>query len=177
MPVEPEIELSKELVYDGKLFKVYKEKVRLPDGSERPRDIVVHPGAVALVVVDDAGRLVLVRQYRRAVDRALLEIPAGTREAGEDPVECARREVREETGYEAANIRRLGGFYSAPGFCTEFLHCYLMTGLTDNPSDGDEDENIEVEHLTVDQAIEAIKTGQICDAKSICGIMLWLNGS
>jgi ADP-ribose pyrophosphatase len=175
MPIEPEIGLSKELVYDGKLFKVYKEMVRLPDGSERPREIVAHPGAVALVVVDDSGRLVLVRQYRRAVGRALLEIPAGTREAGEDPIECARREVREETGYEAANIRRLGGFYSAPGFCTEFLDCYLMTGLTDNPSDGEEDENIEVELLTPTEAIQAIKSGEICDAKSICGIILWAN--
>ena len=92
-------------------------------------------------------------------------------------MECARREVQEETGYEASNITRLGGFYSAPGFCTEFLDCYLMTGLTDNPSDGDEDENIEVEHLTLDEAIQAIKSGEICDAKSICGIMLWANES
>ena len=84
MPVEPEVGLSKEIVYDGKLFKVYKEKVRLPDGSERPREIVVHPGAVALVVVDDTDRLILVRQYRRATGQVLLEIPAGTREAGED---------------------------------------------------------------------------------------------
>src|SRR3954451_17029365 len=114
MPVEPEVGLSKETVYDGKLFKVYKEIVRLPDGRERPREIVVHPGAVAMVVVDDSDRLILVRQYRRAADRALLEIPAGTREPGEDPIDCARREVREETGHEAANVRRLAGFYSAP---------------------------------------------------------------
>lgn len=175
MAVEPEIGLTKETVYDGKLFQVYKEMVRLPDGSVRPREIVLHPGAVALVVVDDSGRLVLVRQYRRAADRVLLEIPAGTREAGEDPLECARREIREETGYEAANVESLGGFYSAPGFCTEYLTCYLMTGLTENPAAGDEDENIEVVHLTLDEAIEAIKSGEICDAKTICGIMLWRN--
>jgi ADP-ribose pyrophosphatase len=89
-------------------------------------------------------------------------------------MECARREVREETGYEAANIRRLAGFYSAPGFCTEFLDCYLVTGLTETPSGGDEDENIEVERLSTDEALQAIRKGEICDAKSICGILLWM---
>src|SRR5690348_13490372 len=135
MPIEPEVELSNDLVYDGKLFKVYKKMVRLPDGNVRPREIVVHPGAVALVVVDDNDKLLMVRQYRNAAGRVLLEIPAGTREAGEDPIETARREVREETGYEAANVRRLTNFYSAPGFCTELLECYLMTGLTENRSE------------------------------------------
>src|SRR5947209_4690553 len=101
MALEPEVGLSKELVYDGKLFKVHREMVRLPNGNVRTREIVVHPGAVALVVVDDENRLLLVRQYRRATDGFLLEIPAGTREAGEDSETCARREVREETGYEA----------------------------------------------------------------------------
>jgi ADP-ribose pyrophosphatase len=175
MAIEPEIGLSKETVYDGKLIKVIKEMVRLPDGKERPREIVVHPGAVALVVVDDSDRLVMVRQYRRAVDRVLLEIPAGTREPGEDAIECARREVREETGYEASSVVSLGGFYSAPGFCTEFLDCYLATGLSESPGEADEDENIEVEHLTAEEALRAIEKGEICDAKSICGIMLWLS--
>src|SRR5947208_5665637 len=112
MALEPEIGLTKELVYDGKLFKVYRETVRLPNGKVRPREIVAHPGAVALVVVDESNRLLMVRQYRRAADGVLLEIPAGTREAGEDPESCARREVCEETGYEARSIERIGGFYS-----------------------------------------------------------------
>jgi ADP-ribose pyrophosphatase len=174
MPIEPEVGISKEVVYDGKLFKVVREVVRLPDGRERPREIVVHPGAVALVPVDQEGRVVLVRQYRRAADRVLLEIPAGTREPDEDAEACALRELREETGLQAGHIERLGGFYSAPGFCTEFLDCYLLTDLKDNPASGDEDENIEIERLTADEALEAILGGQICDAKSICGIMLWL---
>jgi ADP-ribose pyrophosphatase len=174
MPLEPEVGLTKDIVYDGKLFKVYKETVRLPDGNVRPREIVAHPGAVALVVVDDTGKLVLVRQYRRAADRFLLEIPAGTREHGEDPETTARREVREETGYEARTVKRIGGFYSAPGFCTEFLDCYLMTDLVEAQSGGDDDENIEVERLTAGEALAAIQSGEICDAKSICGILLWL---
>ncbi len=175
MALEPEIGLTKETVYDGKLFQVYRETVRLSNGKVRPREIVAHPGAVALVVVDDENRLLLVRQYRRAADGMLLEIPAGTREAGEDAETCARREVREETKYEARYVKRLGGFYSAPGFCTEFLDCYLMTDLAESPADGDEDENIEVARLTADEALAAIQSGEIRDAKSICGILLWRN--
>lgn len=175
MPIEPEVGLSKETVYDGKLFKVVKEKVRLHDGRERPREIVVHPGAVALVVVDDEDRLVLVRQYRRAANSVLLEIPAGTREPGEDAETCARREVLEETGYSAGHVERLGGFYSAPGFCTEFLECFLLTGLSEGQSGGDEDENIEIERLTFDEALDSIRRGEIRDAKSIAGILMWHN--
>ena len=126
-----------------------------------------------MVVVDAEDRLIMVRQYRRAAHRVLLEIPAGTRDHDEDAITCARREVREETGYEARSVVRLGGFYSAPGFCTEFLDCYLMTDLIENPSAADDDENIEIVRLTVDEALEAIRSGEICDAKSICGIMLW----
>jgi ADP-ribose pyrophosphatase len=175
MPVEPEIGLTKQIVYDGKLFKVNLETVRLSDGRVRPREIVLHPGAVALVVVDGDGKLLLVRQYRRAADRALLEIPAGTREKDEEPEACARREIQEETGYKAGKIERLGGFYSAPGFCTEFLHCYLCTDLSDSRLQGDEDESMELVRLPVDEVLAAIASGEMCDAKSICGIMLWLN--
>jgi ADP-ribose diphosphatase len=173
MAIEPEVGLSKETVFDGKLIKVVREMVRLPDGNERPREIVVHPGAVALVVVDDQERLIMVRQYRRAADAVLLEIPAGTREPGEDAETCALREVREETGYRADNVKRLGGFYSAPGFCTEFLDIYLLTSLSESPAQADDDENIEIERLTRDEALAAIQRGEIRDAKSIAGILLW----
>ena len=173
MAIEPEVGLSRETVYDGKLFKVVREMVRLPNGNARPREIVVHPGAVALVPVDEEGRILLVRQYRRAAERVLLEIPAGTREPDEDAETCALRELREETGYNAAHIECLAGFYSAPGFCTEWLECFLLTGLSDSPGEADEDENIELERLTAGEAIAAITRGEICDAKSICGILLW----
>ncbi len=174
MAIEPEIELSSETVYDGKLFRVVREMVRLPDGRERPREIVKHPGAVALVPVDSEDKLILVRQYRRAADRVLLEIPAGTREPGEDAETCALREVQEETGYKANKVTKLGGFYSAPGFCTEYLECFLLTDLEEiTDIEGDEDENIEIERLSRDEAIEAIQRGDICDAKSICGILMW----
>jgi ADP-ribose pyrophosphatase len=175
MAIEPEVGLSTETVYDGKLIKVVKEMVRLPDGRERPRELVLHPGAVALVVVDGDDRLVMVRQYRRAADAVLLEIPAGTRESGEDAETCARREVLEETGYSAGRVERLGGFYSAPGFCTEFLECFLLTDLSEGEAGGDEDENIEIERLTFAEALESIRRGEIRDAKSIAGILMWHN--
>ncbi len=176
MSIEPEVELSRETVFDGKLIKVLKETVRLPDGNVRPREIVVHPGAVALVVVDQDEKLVLVRQYRRATDKVLLEIPAGTRENGEDAETCARREVQEEAGYSAGRVERLGGFYSAPGFCTEYLDCYLLTDLKESRLQPDDDENIEVVKLSAEEARDAIQRGEICDAKSICGILMWLSG-
>lgn len=175
MAIEPEIGLSKETIYDGKLIKVVKEMVRIANGNERAREIVVHPGAVALVVVDNEDKLIMVKQYRRAADRVLLEIPAGTREKGEDSETCARRELIEETGYAARKVVSLGGFFSAPGFCTEYLDCYLLTDLTEHSGEADDDENIEIERLTLDEAKDAIRRGEICDAKSICGILLWAN--
>lgn len=175
MAIEPEVGLSKETVYDGKLIKVVRELVRLPDGNERPREIVEHPGAVALVVVDSDDKLIMVRQYRRAAGAVLLEIPAGTREKGEDAEACARRETQEETGYIPGNIARMGGFFSAPGFCTEFLDCYLVTDLREGKAGGDDDENIELERLTYEQAVAAIRNGEIRDAKSITGILMWKN--
>lgn len=174
MSLEPEVGISKETVYDGKLLKVIREVVRLPNGKERPREIVEHPGAVALVPVDKEGKVILVRQYRRAAGEVLLEIPAGTREPNEDAETCARRELQEETGYEADKIESLPGFYSAPGFSTEYLYCYLMTELKESPGQAEEDENIEIEHYSAEQALQAIRQGEIKDAKSICGILLWL---
>jgi ADP-ribose pyrophosphatase len=175
LALKPEIGLSEEIVYDGKLIKVVKEMVRLPDGRERPREIVKHPGAVALVPVDKEGNLLLVRQYRRAAGKVLLEIPAGTREPGEDAEKCAQRELREEIGYNAGKIEHMGGFYSAPGFCTEYLECYLLTDLTEGRDDADDDEDIEVVSLSAEEALEAIRSGEICDAKSIAGILMWMS--
>jgi ADP-ribose pyrophosphatase len=177
MAITPEEGLSKETIYEGRIFKVIKEQVRIHNGKVRTRDIVVHPGAVALVVVDNDGKLILIHQYRRAAGQVLLEIPAGTRELNEDPEACAVRETQEETGYRPRKVERLGGFFSAPGFCTEFLHCYLLTDLEDSRIPGDEDENIEIERFTLDEAIAAIQSGKICDAKTIAGILMYAHRS
>jgi len=161
-------------VYDGKIFKVDVEDVRLPSGRTSKREIVRHPGAVALMVIDPDGKLLLVRQYRRATDRILLEVPAGTREPGEDAEACARREVQEETGFAAGTVEHLGGFYSAPGFCTEYLHVYLATGLSEGAASPEEDESIELVREPLSRALELIESGQIEDAKSQVGLLAYL---
>jgi ADP-ribose pyrophosphatase len=159
--------------YAGKLFQVDVLDVRLPRGREAKREIVRHPGAVAMVVVDPEERVLLVRQYRAAAGRVLLEIPAGTREKDEDAEACARREVQEETGYAAGRVESLGGFFSAPGFCTEYLYCFLCTDLHESRLPGDEDEDIELVRLTLDEAWAAAASGEITDAKTLAGLALY----
>ena len=165
--------LATKRVYDGKLLQVDVEDVRLPSGRTSTRELVRHPGAVALVVVDPEGKLLLVRQYRRAPDRYLLEIPAGTREANEDAEACARREVQEETGYNPGHVEALGGFYSAPGFCTEYLYCYLCTDLGPTTLHAEEDEDLELVRLTPDEAWAAARRGEITDAKTLAALLLY----
>jgi ADP-ribose pyrophosphatase len=172
---QPALELlHTDHIYSGKIIKVDVEQVRLPNGRESVREIVRHPGAAVLVVVDDQERLLLVRQYRRAADRALLEMPAGTREPNEAEAVTAARELEEETGFRAATITRLGGFYSAPGFCTEYLHCYLCTDLSESDAKPEDDESFEHERLTVPELQAAIRRGEIEDAKTLGAFTLYL---
>ena len=163
--------LSSQLIYQGRLIRVRVDRVRLPNGRESSREIVEHNGAVAIVALDGEGNVLLVRQYRKAVERTLLEIPAGTLEAGEEPLKCAHRELQEETGYMAGKMEHLGGFYSAPGFCTEYLTLYLATDLTPGPSNAEADEDIELVRLPLAQTRDLIASGAICDAKSIIGLL------
>lgn len=165
--------LGSRRAYAGKLLQLDVEEVKLPSGRQTSREIVRHPGAVALLVVDADGRLLMVRQYRRAANRTLLEIPAGTREAGEDAEACARRETQEETGYAPGRVQHLGGFFSAPGFCTEYLECYLCTDLSESRLTGDEDEEIELVRMTTAEAWAAAARGDICDAKTMAGLLLY----
>ncbi len=116
--------------------------------------------------------MILVRQYRHATGKELLELPAGTREEGEDPIDTAKRELEEETGYRAARIRRLADFYTAPGFTDELMHLYEATGLTPGEQRLDEDEFIEVVHVHRDDALEMIRDGRIEDAKTIIGLLM-----
>lgn len=166
--------LSSERVYEGRLIDVEVEQVKLPSGRTSRREIVLHPGAVVLVVVDEEEKLLLVRQYRRAADRYLLEMPAGTRDRDESAEECARREVAEETGYSAAHVERLGGFFSAPGFCTEYLECYLCSELGSTELHAEEDEDLELLRLSMDELQSAIARGEIEDAKTLAGAFLYM---
>jgi ADP-ribose pyrophosphatase len=163
--------LHSEWIHDGKIVNLRIDTVRLPDGHEASREIVEHSQAVAVVPVDAEGRVVLVRQYRLPVEAVLLEVPAGSLDPGEDPETAAQRELQEETGFRAGTLERLTGFWVAPGFCTEYIHVYLATSLTEDRLQGDEDERIEVETLSLDDALARIDSGVIEDAKSICGLL------
>ncbi len=174
----PEVVRS-ETVHHGYPFDVSVDTLRLEDGREVVRPIARHPGAIALVALDEEGRWLLVRQYRHAATRWLLEIPAGTLEAGEAPEVTAARELREETGFAAARLERLGGTWMAPGFCTEYITYFLATGLREDPLPHDDDEEFApIERLTVEELHAAVRAGAIEDAKTLAALQLMaLRGS
>ena len=161
-----------EKVYRGRAFDVRRDRVRLPNGNITQLDIVEHVGAVTLIPIDEEGRVLFVRQYRHAAGEHLLELPAGTLEVGEPPIECARREVREETGMAADTLEKVGEFFLAPGYSTEYMYIYLATGLRPDPLPGDQDEFLSLVPLEVEQVYELIRNGEIRDAKSIAAMML-----
>jgi ADP-ribose pyrophosphatase len=160
------------------------DTVERTDGSRHDRDIAGHPGAVAIVAIDDADRIVLVRQWRTATGGALWEIPAGGLDvvdeatgAVEDPADAAPRELEEETGFRARTWRRLASFWSAPGFTSELMHVYLATGVSPAGADDrrgpEEDEHLRIEWRPFAEAVAAVERGEIRDAKSVAGI-LWV---
>ncbi len=169
------------LVHRGRYMEFRTETIEHVDGARGTRDIVVHPGAIAVVAIDDRERLLLVRQWRVPAGSALLEIPAGTLDVHdgvtEDPDLAARRELEEETGHRASTWRRLSTFWTAPGFATELMHLYLATGLQavegDERLEPDEDEHLELIRVSLEEALRMVESGEIRDAKSIIGIQ-WL---
>lgn len=163
--------VGSERIYDGRLISVRVDSVELASGRVAEREIVEHPGAVA-VVAWDGERVGLVRQWRHAAGVALLEIPAGTLDDGEEPLAAARRELAEECGVSAGEWRPGPRFWTAPGFCTELLHVFAASGLSSAEGSLAEDEEIEVEWRTLPDALAAIDSGEIADAKTIAGL-LW----
>ncbi len=170
--ITPDVTLRSETVHDGTLLRVRVDTVRLPSGNEKAREVVEHPGAIALVPLLDDGRVVLVRQWRHAVGQVLLEVPAGTREAGEEPITTAARELAEETGYTARELVPLGAFYTAPGFCTENIHVFLALGLTEGNATPEDDEGIALTRLPLADIPAAIARGDLRDAKSIAAVAM-----
>jgi ADP-ribose pyrophosphatase len=158
--------------WSGRRIKVRIDEVERPDGHTSTREIVEHPGAVAILAWD-GERLAMVRQWRHSAGQVLLEIPAGTLEPDEPPLETARRELAEETGIAAASWEESLRFYTAPGFCTELMHLYLATELSDTTAGGDEDEDLEPGWMTLTDALAAIDDGRILDAKTMAGVQ-WL---
>ena len=172
---QPAAVLSSRLVYEGRIFDVTVDRVRLPHGREADLEIVRHGGSIVLIPIDDEGRILLVRQYRHAAGRFLWELPAGSLEDGEDPDAGAARECQEELGLIAGRIERLVTLYPTPGFCTELMTFYRATGLRlPGPGDAeahqDEDESIEVGRFTPDQIDEMIARGEIADLKTVGGL-------
>ena len=168
-----EIPFEKETIYEGRILHVEKWQVTCPNGHAAPREIVVHKGAAAVVPVYEDGTTLLVRQHRVSVDRVTLEIPAGKLDsADEDPLECAIRELREETGLKAQSMTLLTSVLTTPGFCTEKIGIYLAQGLTEGNMHLDEDEFLGVVRMPLDEAIGMIMRGEIRDGKTICGLLL-----
>lgn len=157
-------------IFEGRILKLRVDRVSLPDGREGSREIVDHRGAVAIVALDEQGDIILVRQYRKALEQTTLEIPAGTLEDCEDPLACARRELEEEIKMKAAHWEKILEYYSAPGFCNEILHLYLARTLSASFAEADEDEFLEVVRLPLATAYRYIFEGRIVDGKSIIGI-------
>jgi len=164
--------IDSEIVYPGRAFTIRRDRVRLPDGRLTRLDIVEHHGSVVLIPVDEAGNLLFVRQYRHAAAMAMLELPAGTLDEGEQPLACAARELREETGQAARQLEALGGFYLAPGYSTEYMFVFLARGLHPSPLPADADEFLQVESVPLAQALQMADAGKLPDAKSLAA--LWL---
>jgi len=165
-----EMVTSKRYQYRGKLLSLRVAKVRLPNGLETTREVVEHPGAVAIIPLLDDQRIVVTKQYRIAAGRQLLEIPAGTLEKGESPVSCAKRELVEETGYAARRIRKAFSCYLAPGYSTERMHFFVAGRLIRIKAQPEEDEAITIRTIHLRDGLRAIERGAIQDAKTICAL-------
>jgi len=166
--------LTSQIIYDGRAVKLRVDTVQTADGRQTTREIVEHADCVAVVAVDADDNVLLVNQFRKPVERELLEIPAGGIDAGEDAETAVRRELQEEIGYLPQRIERLGGFYSAPGYATEYLYLYLATDLTPSQLYAEDTESIEVVRVPIKQVPDLINSGRICDAKSIAGLLAFV---
>ncbi len=165
--------ISSEKVFKGKVFDIERDVITLPDGRTTARETVRHNGASAMVAVDGDGKILFVRQYRHSAGEETLEIPAGTLEKGEDPYDCAMRELEEETGYKTDKMEFLLRFYSSIGFCSEVLYIYLADNLQQGSADPDDDEFIELERYTVEETVQMIFEGKIFDSKTIAAIFAY----
>jgi len=168
-----EIPVSSEPIYNGRILDVQRWQVTCPNGNPAMREIVVHKGAAAVVPVYEDGTTLLVRQHRVSVDRVTLEIPAGKLDSvGEDPLDCAVRELEEETGLKAERMTLLTSLLTTPGFCTEKIGIYLAQGLSQGDTHPGEDEFLGLVRIPLDDAIAMVMRGEIRDSKTICGLMM-----
>jgi ADP-ribose pyrophosphatase len=167
--------LNKETVYRGKIISVDIEEVELPNGQLAKREIVRHQGAVGILAVTSENKMLMVRQFRKPLDRTIIEIPAGKLEQGENPLQCAKRELKEETGFDAQVFKPITSFYTSPGFANEILHLYWADELTSGEATPDEDEFVDILEVSLQQAFDYIESGEIIDAKTILAVYYWQN--
>ncbi|MEC2070679.1 NUDIX hydrolase [Alkalihalophilus marmarensis] len=157
-------------IYSGKIIDLQVDEVELPNGKTSKREIIKHPGAVAILPITTEGKLILVRQFRKALEKTIIEIPAGKLDEGEEPADCAKRELAEETGYVTDNLDFLLSFYTSPGFADELIYMYVATGLTAGEVNRDEDEFLDVIEATLEEAEEMVRDERIHDAKTAYAI-------
>ena len=172
----PNRELIKQTpIFDGEIIKVRTDILALENGLRVEREIVEKQDAVVIVAIDNDDTVLLVRQWRDAIKENLLEAPAGTLERDESPDDCAQRELQEEVGYASMNLRPLGGFWTTPGFCNEFMYAYLARDLVKSKLPADEDEFIKVERIDIPKIPQLIRVGEITDAKTIAALLMSIN--
>lgn len=167
--------VSTSTIFNGKIVKLIKKEVLLPDGTKGTREVVEHPGAVAIVAVDKENYVYLVRQFRSPIEKEILEIPAGKLDEGETPEECARRELQEEIGQNPREMEKLLSYYTSPGFSNEVLHIYLATDLQEVPIRKVEGEFLQIEKFKYEELTKLIEAGEIEDGKTVLGILLASN--
>ena len=166
--------LSSQQIYDGRILKLRLDTVKLPSGRVTKREIVEHDDSIAIVAIDGDDNVLLVKQFRKAVEKEVLEIPAGGIDPGEEPVAAVKRELREETGFLPQRVERIGGFYTSPGYSSEFLHLFVASDLTPEKLPAEDTESIKVERVPISRILELIRTGAINDAKSVAGLLMLL---
>ncbi|MEC1686344.1 ADP-ribose pyrophosphatase [Bacillus mojavensis] len=164
--------IAKEQIFSGKVIDLYVEDVELPNGKTSKREIVKHPGAVAVLAVTEEGKIILVKQFRKPLERTIVEIPAGKLEKGEEPEYTALRELEEETGYTAKKLTKMTAFYTSPGFADEIVHVFLAEELAvlEEKRELDEDEFVEVMEVTLEDALKLVESREVYDAKTAYAI-------
>ncbi|MCR2042636.1 NUDIX hydrolase [Anaerosalibacter massiliensis] len=167
--------MKTEKIYEGKILNLRIDTVELPDKKYSKREIVEHPGAVAIVPITKEGEIILVKQYRKAVEKELLEIPAGKLEIGEEPKETAERELKEETGFSSGKLEYITEFYTSPGFSDEKMYLFLAIELIEGLAEPEKDEYIEIIKLDLNSLIDKVLKGEIVDSKTIIGALIAKN--
>ena len=166
--------ISSNLIFEGRAVKLRIDTIQMSDGRQTTREIVEHSECIAVVAIDENSNVLLVKQFREAIEKELLEIVAGGIDPGEDVETAVKREMQEETGYLPQKLVRLGGFYSAPGYATEYIHLYLATDLVPSRLIAEDTEGINVVRIPLSQIRKMLTSDKICDAKSIAGLYMFL---